>query len=50
MFGLEENSKLLEELENKLKELGESLWHFKIGKWIKGIRKRNIKRRFLARQ
>ena len=50
MIELEENTKLLKKLEEKLKELGESLWHFKTRKWIKRITKRNIERRFLARQ
>ena len=49
MLELEENSKLLKILEEKLQDLGESLWHFWIRKWIKRFRGWNLKRRFLAR-
>lgn len=49
MIELEENLKLLKNLEEKLKDLGESLWHFYIRKRIKKIRSRNSKAKLLAR-
>lgn len=50
MLDLEENSKLLETIKEKIKDLGESLWHRKKYKTIKRFRKWNIERGFLERQ
>ena len=41
MLELEENLKELQNLEEKLKELGESLWHREVGKRVKRIRRTN---------
>lgn len=49
MLDLEENSKLLENIVNRLENLGESLWHRRGRKKIRKFRKTNIKRRFLER-
>ena len=49
MLELEENTRLLKNLEEKLKELGESLWHCKTRTRIKRIRKRDYARKYLAR-
>ena len=38
-----------EELERRLKEMGESLWHCNVRCSIKRLRKRNNKRRVLAK-
>ena len=34
MLDFEENSKKLRNMQIKLQEIGESLWHFKLNKWI----------------
>ena len=47
MFELEENNRKLQELENKLKSLGESLWHNKIRRKVTRTRKTNNARKFL---
>jgi len=41
MLDFEENKRNLQNMQSKLKELGESLWHFKIRKRIRKIRRRN---------
>ena len=50
MLELEENSKLLQTLEQKLKDLGDSLWHRKNAKKIRRIRKTNNVTKLLGRQ
>ena len=47
MLELEENEKQLQELLQKLQELGESLWHISTRKRITRIRKANFGRKFL---
>ena len=49
MLDLEENSKLLENIAGKFKNLGESLWLKKIRKRPGKFRKTDIRRRFLER-
>ena len=49
MLDLEENSKLLENIDRRFKNLGESLWHRKSRKRVRKFRKTNIRRRFLER-
>ena len=39
MLELEEAKPILKELERRLKEMGESLWHFSKGREIKRVRK-----------
>lgn len=47
MFDYEENAKRLNTLKIKLKDLGDSLWHFKFRKRIKNIRRTNSNTKFL---
>ena len=47
MFELEENYKQLEEMIQRLQELGESLWHCKFTKRARKFRKTDITRRIL---
>lgn len=47
MLDFEENKKILHNLETKLIQLGESLWHYKIGRTNKGARRKNNGGRFL---
>ena len=47
MLELEENTRLLQTLKEKLKKLGESLWHNQFRKAIKWIRKTNNGRKIL---
>lgn len=49
MLELEENSKLLQTLEQKLKDLGDSLWHCKNAKKVGRIRKTNNGTKLLGR-
>ena len=49
MVDLSENTRKLENLEKRLTEMGDSLWHSKAIKKVKRIRSRNTKRRFLVR-
>ena len=49
MIELEENSKLIETLNNKLMDLGESLWHKKNRRGTKKIRTANYEKWFLER-
>ena len=49
MLELEETVKLLKSLQNKLQDLGESLWHWRIGKKVKITRRGNFTRKFLAK-
>lgn len=41
MIELEENTRLLQLIKEKIKELGESLWHYYIRKRTRKIRTRN---------
>ena len=41
MLEFEENKKHLQDLQSKLKELGESLWHRKFKRKIKDTRRKN---------
>ena len=41
MLDFEENKRQLNSMQNKLKELGESLWHCKFKRKAKRIRKAN---------
>lgn len=41
MIDFEENKRHLQDLQLKLQELGESLWHFKFKRRIKNIRRKN---------
>ena len=47
MLEFEENIKKLQNLNQKVIELGESLWHRNIGKKVKTIRKSNTPRKLL---
>ena len=47
MLELEDNIKELESLKAKLKEIGESLWHWKRKRRTFKIRKRNTRSKFL---
>ena len=47
MIDFEENKKILHQMELKLKELGDSLWHLKIRKYSKKFRKLNNRAKFL---
>lgn len=49
MLELEENKKQLIELNKKLKELGESLWHNSIRRKTKKFRRKNYTRKFLVK-
>lgn len=46
---LDENSRLLSELNSRLQSLGDSLWHTKARKKIKRIRRKNYGIEFLGR-
>ena len=48
MLELEEIIKSLNELNSKLKNLGESLWHFKYWQRIKKLRRRKLKNRIFG--
>ena len=41
MQDLEENAKIINNIKNKLEDLGDSLWHLKFRKHLKRIRKQN---------
>ena len=41
MLDFEENKRQLDDMQNKLKELGESLWHCKLKKKTKRVRGAN---------
>ena len=47
MIELEENSRLLENMSKKIKELGESLWHTKTKRRIDWAGATNSSRKFL---
>jgi len=47
MFDFDEVSKRIDKMILKLNEIGESLWHKKIGNWFKAIRERDIRFKFL---
>ena len=49
MLDFEENKRHLQNLELKLKELGESLWHIKIKRRIINFRRKNKQCKFLGR-
>lgn len=49
MLDFEENKRQLEQLQTKLKELGESLWHTKPKDRISTIRRKNKSGKFLGR-
>ena len=48
MLDFEENTRHLEQLKNKIKELGESLWHHFFEKWTRQFRAKNKWTRFLG--
>lgn len=50
MQDLEENLRILSSQKDKLKDLGDSLWHYQIRRRTKKFRKRNHKTRILGRQ
>ena len=41
MQDLEENARIINNIKNKLEDLGDSLWHHKFRKHLKRIRKQN---------
>ena len=47
MIEIEENTRLLHSIKEKIKELGESLWHSRITKGAKRIRRKNIRTELL---
>ena len=49
MLDLEENSKVLQSLEQKLTEIGDSLWHYKLKKTNFELRTKNCRTRLLVR-
>ena len=49
MQDLEENLRILTSQKNKLKDLGDSLWHPKFRKKLKNLRSRNNWTRILGR-
>ena len=49
MIELDENVKKLQELKQKNKELGESLWHNKFKRWVIKVRSSNARTKFLDR-
>ena len=50
MIELQENSRILQVLKEKIHELGESLWHREIKKTIKKFRNKNYGRKLLEWQ